>query len=188
MSTQPNMTRWYETEEERAVVEDFLAWLHRKGLFVTTDQERAALLAEYFGIDLEALEVENQRALARQAEMLAQLGYSSLAEYQAAVNQQIAQAAALRQQEKSGRRKRRKRNAAPVVEATYVAVWDGGTEVRTPCKWDTAKRVAFDIETADVQGVEVLEREFVELPGGTTVALDSRRAGDEGIPAADAGG
>ena len=54
-----------------------------------------------------------------------------------------------------------------VVSATYVSVWDGGTQVRSPCKFNTDTRKAFDVESADAdEGLTVCEREYVELPDG----------------------
>lgn len=91
---QPNTMRWVETEEERGLIEDMLAWLQRKGLFVTTDEGREALIAEYFDIDLEALAGERHRALLRQAEIAAQHGYETAEEMRAALQQTLDQAPA----------------------------------------------------------------------------------------------
>ena len=55
------------------------------------------------------------------------------------------------------------------IEATYVSVWDGGIEVRTKCKYDTVIFDVTDIESADVDGLDVLEREYLILPNGTEI-------------------
>jgi len=70
-----------------------------------------------------------------------------------------------------------------IVYATYVSVWDEDTEIRTECKWDTVKKVAFDVATVEVSGVEVLVREYVELLDGTTIDVNSCYETDDGIPA-----
>ena len=54
-------------------------------------------------------------------------------------------------------------------KATYVTVWDGGIEIRTKCLFDRNASTVYDVETADVNGLEILEEEFVELSDGTKV-------------------
>lgn len=58
-----------------------------------------------------------------------------------------------------------------IVNATYVSVWDGGTEIRTSCKFDTNKNLAFDIESTDeeIEDLDFLDKEYIELPNGETV-------------------
>lgn len=68
------------------------------------------------------------------------------------------------------------------IGAMYVSIWDG-QEIRTACRWNTEKLLALDIQMVDVPDVRVLEREYVELPDGTTVLVDSRLETEEGIPA-----
>jgi hypothetical protein len=53
--------------------------------------------------------------------------------------------------------------------ATYVSVWDGGIEIRTNCKYNRVSGVVYDIETADVKGLDILEDEYVELSDGTKI-------------------
>jgi hypothetical protein len=66
------------------------------------------------------------------------------------------------------------------VSATYVSVWDGGTEIRTACKYDPEANLVFDVEAADVGGLESLEDEFIELDDGAVVRrADFRMEGDE---------
>lgn len=55
------------------------------------------------------------------------------------------------------------------VPATFVSVWDGGTAVRTDCKFDEETKRAFDIDTADVDGLDSLDEEYVELGDGTEI-------------------
>lgn len=54
-------------------------------------------------------------------------------------------------------------------KATYVSVWDGGIEIRTRCLFNRDMSTVFDVESADVNGLEVLEDEYVELADGTEV-------------------
>jgi hypothetical protein len=53
------------------------------------------------------------------------------------------------------------------VDATYSTMWDNGVTVTTRCRFDRASMRCFDIEGADVDGVEVLEDEYVTLADGT---------------------
>lgn len=55
------------------------------------------------------------------------------------------------------------------MEVIYVSVWDGGTEVRSKCNYDPEILNVTDIETNDIVGLEVLEKEFIELPDGTII-------------------
>jgi len=55
------------------------------------------------------------------------------------------------------------------MKATYVSVWDGGVEVRTSCEYDSETLDVTDIESADVDGLDNLEREHIELPDGTEI-------------------
>ena len=54
-------------------------------------------------------------------------------------------------------------------KATFVSVWDGGTEIRTSCLYDPQTNMVSEIETADVNGLEVLDEQFIELADGTKI-------------------
>lgn len=56
-----------------------------------------------------------------------------------------------------------------VTKAIYVSVWDGGVEVKTRCLYNGETKVVSDIETADVDGLDILEDEYVLLPSGVEV-------------------
>jgi hypothetical protein len=71
----------------------------------------------------------------------------------------------------------------PSVAATYVSVWDGGTTVRVRCRWSVSLQVAFEIDSVDVDGLESLDREYVELEGGIEIDVDSENETADGIPA-----
>jgi hypothetical protein len=56
------------------------------------------------------------------------------------------------------------------MNATYVSIWDGDTEVRTSCKFNPETKQATDIEsTDDVQELDMLMEEYIELPTGDIV-------------------
>lgn len=55
------------------------------------------------------------------------------------------------------------------VKSTYVSVWDGGTEIRTSCQFDTIKNIVFDIEPVEDDGLDILEDEYIELPNGEII-------------------
>jgi hypothetical protein len=71
----------------------------------------------------------------------------------------------------------------PSVSATYVSVWDGGTTVRVRCRWSITLQVAFEIDSVDVDGLDSLDREYVELEGGIEIDVDSQAETPDGIPA-----
>lgn len=55
------------------------------------------------------------------------------------------------------------------MKAKYVSVWDGGTTITTNCKYDPKTNVVSDIETSDVEGLDMLDEEYIELPDGTEI-------------------
>ena len=55
------------------------------------------------------------------------------------------------------------------MEAIYVSVWDGGIEVRSKCQYDTETYNVTDIYSVDVDGLDICEREYIELPDGTII-------------------
>lgn len=55
------------------------------------------------------------------------------------------------------------------MDATYVSVWDGGTQIRTNCKFNPETRQVSDVESSDVEGLDICEEEFIELPNGDVV-------------------
>lgn len=51
-----------------------------------------------------------------------------------------------------------------VVDATFISIWDGGTEFASPCKVNTETKEIFDIEKVDtVCNVNVLDGEYVKI-------------------------
>ena len=56
-----------------------------------------------------------------------------------------------------------------VVDVTYVSVWDGGYEIRSKAKYDTATKKVSDIEVVEGSGdtVEHLDEEYIEMPDGS---------------------
>jgi len=53
--------------------------------------------------------------------------------------------------------------------AVYVSVWDDGIEIKTSCKYDSNTKVVSEIECSDVDGLDILEDEYILLPDGTEV-------------------
>lgn len=66
------------------------------------------------------------------------------------------------------------------IKATYVSVWDGGTEIRTACIYDPISKVISEIETTDeeIEDLDVLDREYIELPDGTEIAVEQNEDGE----------
>lgn len=50
-----------------------------------------------------------------------------------------------------------------IKNATFTSVWDGGYEVTTNCKVNVKTREVFDIEVADFDGLEFLEKEYITV-------------------------
>lgn len=55
------------------------------------------------------------------------------------------------------------------MKAKFVSVWDGGTTVTTNCQFNPKTKVVSDIESSDIEGLDMLEDEYVLLPDGTEV-------------------
>lgn len=56
-----------------------------------------------------------------------------------------------------------------IVNATYVSVWDGGTEISTSCKYNKTTGDVTDIDSADVDGLDILDREYIVLEDGEEI-------------------
>lgn len=56
-----------------------------------------------------------------------------------------------------------------IVDATYVSVWDGGTEISTSCKYNKTTGDVTEIDSADVDGLDILDREYVLLSDGEEI-------------------
>lgn len=52
-----------------------------------------------------------------------------------------------------------------VRDAAYTSVWDGHITVTSRCKVNTDAKEVFDIETVDIDGINVLTKEYVTVGG-----------------------
>lgn len=52
-----------------------------------------------------------------------------------------------------------------IKDAMFYSVWDKGIVVGTSCKVKTATKEVYDIETADIDGVGELVREYIVIDG-----------------------
>lgn len=50
-----------------------------------------------------------------------------------------------------------------IKNAEYTSVWDGGVGITAPCKVNMDTKEVFDIEMVDVEGLDVLEEEYVTI-------------------------
>lgn len=74
-----------------------------------------------------------------------------------------------------------------IKNATFVSVWDYGFEVETDCKVNTDTNEVFDIETADVDelDLEILDRQYIVIDGNeydvytTAACIPDELADDE---------
>lgn len=48
-----------------------------------------------------------------------------------------------------------------IKNATFVSVWDDGIEIKTSCKVNTETREVFDIEETYVDGLGIVNEEYV---------------------------
>ena len=55
------------------------------------------------------------------------------------------------------------------MKAQFVSIWDGNVEVRTNCEFNPETKEVTDIESVEVNGVDMLDDEYVELPDGTEI-------------------
>ena len=61
------------------------------------------------------------------------------------------------------------------IQGTYVSVWDDEISVKTSCTYDTETKEVTDITCIEVEGVDVLIREYIELPDGTQLEIPNDR-------------
>lgn len=66
------------------------------------------------------------------------------------------------------------------MKATFVSLWDGETEVRASCEYNPETHIVTDIESVEIHGLDILEREYIELPDGTEVDSFIREDEEEG--------
>lgn len=52
-----------------------------------------------------------------------------------------------------------------IKDAEYTSVWDGGIEITTSCKVNTKTKEVFGIGTVNVDGLDVLDEEYVTIDG-----------------------
>lgn len=55
------------------------------------------------------------------------------------------------------------------MKATYVSIWDGGVRVETNCEFNPETKEVTDVDSVDVDGVDICDEEFIELPDGTEI-------------------
>lgn len=56
-----------------------------------------------------------------------------------------------------------------IVRATYVSVWDGGREVRTACEYNKRTTEVSEVQSVDVEGLDILDEEYIELDSGEVI-------------------
>ena len=55
------------------------------------------------------------------------------------------------------------------MKAIFISVWDGGIEIKTNCEYDPTTKEVSDIETSNVDGLDICEDEYILLPDGTEI-------------------
>jgi hypothetical protein len=63
------------------------------------------------------------------------------------------------------------------IDVTFVSVWDGDTEIRTPAKYNPETRMVHDIVQADPvdddgEELEFFEYEYIEFEDGKVMLRD----------------
>ncbi len=58
-------------------------------------------------------------------------------------------------------------------EATvkFVSIWDEGTKIRANSKYNPETKEISDVQEMNVDGLEVLEQEYIELPNGARLEV-----------------
>jgi len=52
-----------------------------------------------------------------------------------------------------------------IKKAKFISVWDGGCKVITNCKVNMKTHNIFDIEKVDIEGLEILDAEYITIDG-----------------------
>lgn len=55
------------------------------------------------------------------------------------------------------------------MQAKFVSVWGGGTEITSNCEYNPQTKDVTDIDSVDVDGLDILDEQYVLLPDGTKV-------------------
>jgi len=55
------------------------------------------------------------------------------------------------------------------MKAIYVSIWDDGVEISSNCEFDIKTNTVSDIDSIDVQGIDILMEEYIELKDGTKI-------------------
>lgn len=55
------------------------------------------------------------------------------------------------------------------LRASYVTEWGSGQTITTACQYDAETRTVSEIASVDVDGLDDLQREYVELADGTII-------------------
>lgn len=55
------------------------------------------------------------------------------------------------------------------MKATYVSIWDGGFRIESNCDFNPETKEVTNVESIDVDGVDICDEEFIELPDGTEI-------------------
>lgn len=60
------------------------------------------------------------------------------------------------------------------INATFVSVWDNGTEIESSCLFDSDTREVTNIEQIEdnIEDLNMLEREYIELPDGSQLDVE----------------
>ena len=64
---------------------------------------------------------------------------------------------------------------APIKEAEFVSVWDGGFAVATNCKVNMITKEVFDIEVSEesADGLDVLDEQYITIDGEKFPVFDA---------------
>jgi hypothetical protein len=64
------------------------------------------------------------------------------------------------------------------IPVIYVSVWDSGNQVRTDALYNPVSGEVTDIVMVDVTGVQVLDKEYIELPNGEELLVTTDENGN----------
>lgn len=65
------------------------------------------------------------------------------------------------------------------MKATYVSIWDSDILVKTPCEYDPINKIVSDIIPVDIEGLQICEGEYIELPDGTEIEKENFTYADD---------
>lgn len=146
--TESEIEKAFRYQDERYMMEDAKNHLLAYVDYDEEDEELKAEFKERFGVDFDAL-INDDNVLSQLAQDFSEEQDCNIAEnttWDYVVEEYL------------------ERVKSYVVSATFVSVWDGGTEINSPCMVNLETKEIFNITKVDTKcDVDILEGEYVKI-------------------------